>query len=46
VGNKHKLIREYAVSDSAVRDSQVFDELIDPTNAGAEAWGNSTYRSV
>jgi len=42
---KHKLIRDYAVTDAAVHDSRVFDELLDETNTSRDVWADSAYRS-
>jgi IS5 family transposase len=45
VDTKHKFIRRYAVSNAALHDSQVFEELLDPTNTNREIWADSAYRS-
>ena len=42
---KHKLIREYAVTDAAVHDSRVFGCLLDETNTSRDVWADSAYRS-
>jgi IS5 family transposase len=42
---KHKLIRDYEVTDAAVHDSQVVDEIIDPNNSNADVYADSAYRS-
>jgi IS5 family transposase len=42
---KHKIIRNYAVTDAAQHDSQIFEELIDDDNACREVWADSAYRS-
>jgi IS5 family transposase len=42
---KHKLIREYAVTDAAVHDSQVFGCLLDESNTSRDVWADSAYRS-
>ncbi|HMK21266.1 MAG TPA: IS5 family transposase [Terriglobales bacterium] len=42
----HKLIRDYAVTDAAVHDSRVLDELLDKTNTGKDVFGDSAYRSI
>ncbi len=42
---KHKFIRDYAVTDAAVHDSQVFGELLDETNTSRDVWADSAYRS-
>jgi IS5 family transposase len=36
VDTKHKLIRLYSVSDAALHDSQVFEDLLDPSNTNRE----------
>jgi len=41
----HKLIREWAVTDAALHDSQIFEELIDDDNTRRELWADSAYRS-
>lgn len=45
IDNKHKLIRNFEVSDASVHDSQVFEEILDPENSSAEVWADSAYRS-
>lgn len=45
IDSKHKLIRDYAVTDAAVHDSQVFSELLDDTNSSRDVWADSAYRS-
>lgn len=42
---KHKLIRCYEVTDAAVHDSQVLDELLNNGNTSAEVFADSAYRS-
>jgi IS5 family transposase len=42
---KYKLIREYAVTDAAVHDSQVFEELLDEHNSSRDVYADSAYRS-
>lgn len=42
---KHKLIRRYEVTDAAVHDSQILDELLDGWNSNADFYGDSAYRS-
>jgi transposase, IS5 family len=42
---KHKLIRTYSVTDAAVHDSKVFDELLEESNTSAEVYADSAYRS-
>jgi transposase, IS5 family len=45
----HKLVQSYAVTDAAVHDSQVFEELLDQTvdaqGKKRAAYGDSAYRS-
>lgn len=43
---KHKFIRGYGVTDAAVHDSQVFEELLDPGNTSADVYADSAYRSA
>lgn len=45
VDAKHKLIREYEVTDASVHDSQVFEELLDEKNTSRDIWADSAYRS-
>jgi IS5 family transposase len=42
---KYKLVRRYDVTDAAVHDSQVFEELLDPKNRSRDVWADSAYRS-
>jgi IS5 family transposase len=42
---KHKFIRGYAVTDAAVHDSQVFEELLDENNSSRDVYADSAYRS-
>jgi transposase, IS5 family len=42
---KSKLIRGYVVTDAAVHDSKVFEDLLDETNSSAEVYADSAYRS-
>ncbi len=46
VDRKHKLIRCYHVTDAAVHDSQVVEDILDPDNTAADAWADSVYRSA
>jgi IS5 family transposase len=46
VDREHKVIRRWQVSDAAMHDSQVFEELLDETNTSAEVWADSAYRSA
>jgi len=45
VDKKHKLIRQYAVTDAAVHDSQVLEGVLLPAEAGRDVWADSAYRS-
>jgi IS5 family transposase len=45
IDNKHKLIRDYAVTDASVHDSNVFEEILDEENTNADVWADSAYRS-
>lgn len=42
---KHKFIRSYAVTDAAVHDSNVFEDLLDDSNSSRDVWADSAYRS-
>jgi IS5 family transposase len=43
---RHKLIREYGVSDASVHDSQVFGGLLNKGNTSSEVYADSAYRSA
>ncbi len=43
---KHKLIRQYDVTDASVHDSQKFDGLLNQTNTSADVYADSAYRSA
>jgi transposase, IS5 family len=45
VDRKHKLIRRYHVTDAAVHDSQVVDELLMRGNTASGVWADAAYRS-
>lgn len=45
VDKKHKLIRRYAITDAAVHDSQVLEEVLLPKAAGGDVWADAAYRS-
>ena len=45
VDKKHKLIRHYTVTDAAVHDSQVLEEVLLPAESGRDVWADSAYRS-
>ncbi len=42
---KHKFVRSYAVTDAAVHDSRVFEELLDASNTSRDVWADSAYGS-
>jgi len=46
VDRRHKLVRRYQVTDAAVHDSQVVDEILDANNTASEVWADSAYRSA
>jgi len=46
VDRKHKLVRRYCVTDAAVHDSQVVDDILDPDNTASDVWADSAYRSA
>ncbi len=46
VDRKHKLVRRYQVTDAAVHDSQVVDDVLDPDNTASGVWADSAYRSA
>jgi IS5 family transposase len=43
---KHKLIRQYAVTDAAVHDSQELEGLLDTGNTCNDVFADSAYRSA
>lgn len=45
VDGEHKLIRRWRVSDAALHDSQILEELLDESNTSADVWADSAYRS-
>ncbi|GJL52252.1 IS5 family transposase [Candidatus Nitrospira salsa] len=45
VDKQHKLIRRYTVTDAAVHDSQVLEEVLQPKAAGRDVWADAAYRS-
>ncbi len=45
VDKQHKLIRQYAVTDAAVHDSQVLEEVLQPKTVGCDVWADAAYRS-
>lgn len=45
IDRRHKLIRHYRVTDAAVHDSQVLEELLGSDNTAGGVWADSAYRS-
>ena len=45
IDRTYKLIRRYRVTDAAVYDSQVVEELLTPDNTASGVWADSAYRS-
>ena len=45
IDRRHKLIRRYRVTDAAVHDSQVIEELLTSDNTASGVWADSAYRS-
>jgi IS5 family transposase len=43
---KHKLIRQYDVTDASVHDSQKFDRLLNKSNTSRDVYADSAYRSA
>jgi transposase, IS5 family len=43
---RHKLIREYGVTDASVHDSQAFDDLLNKGNTSSDVYADSAYRSA
>jgi transposase, IS5 family len=43
---KHKLIRQYDVTDASVHDSQKFDGLLNQANTSGDVYADSAYRSA
>ena len=42
----HKLVRRYQVTDAAVHDSQVVEDILDADNTASDVWADSAYRSA
>ena len=42
---KHKVVRQYAVSDAAINDRQYLDALLDADNTSKALWADANYRS-
>ena len=43
---KHKLIRQYEVTDASIHDSQKFDGLVNQSNTARDVYADSAYRSA
>ena len=43
---RHKLIRDYAVSDASEHDSQKLDDLLNRSNTSSDVYADSAYRSA
>src|SRR5512143_773187 len=43
---RHKLIRDYGVSDASLHDSQAFDDLLNKGNTSSKVYADSAYRSA
>jgi transposase, IS5 family len=43
---KHKLIRQYDVTDASVHDSRKFDGLLNQANTSSDVYADSAYRSA
>jgi len=43
---RHKLIRDYTVSDASMHDSQALDELLNKGNTSRDVYADSAYRSA
>jgi len=43
---RHKLIRDYTVSDASVHDSQKLEELLNKANTSKDVYADSAYRSA
>jgi len=46
VDRRHKLVRRYQVTDAAVHDSQIVEDILDPDNTASGVWADSAYRSA
>lgn len=42
---KHKVIRRYAVSDAALNDRRLLDDVLDENNTSKALWADANYRS-
>jgi len=43
---KHKIIRNYDITDASVHDSNVFESILDETNTSKDVYADSAYRSA
>jgi transposase, IS5 family len=46
IDRRHKLVRRYEVTDAAVHDSQIIDDILDRDNTASDVWADSAYRSA
>ena len=46
IDRRHKLVRRYQVTDAAVHDSQVVEDILDANNTASGVWADSAYRSA
>lgn len=42
---QHKIIRDYKITDAAVHDSKVFEDILDEKNTSKDVYADSAYRS-
>lgn len=42
---RHKIIRDYDITDASVHDSNVFESILDETNTSRDVYADSAYRS-
>jgi IS5 family transposase len=45
IDRKHKIIRQYKVTNASVHDSQELDSILDPAHDSQDIWADSAYRS-
>ncbi len=43
---QHKIIRDYKITDAAVLDSKVFEDILDEKNTSRDVYADSAYRSA
>ena len=46
VDRRHKLVRDHDVSDAAVHDRQVLDQILNDDNTASDVWADSADRSA